>query len=172
MQHLWTPWRMVYLQSEKPACCILCRVAAEDADDSNYIVYRGEHAYIMLNLYPYNNGHLMVVPYRHIASPEELDASELLDLVDTVNLALAALRNSMSPDGFNIGVNLGRAAGAGIDAHMHVHVVPRWEGDTNFMPLVADTRVIPETLPVTCSNLRESIVNLRKERSQGTDAHE
>ena len=160
MKHLWAPWRMAYLVGERPPGCVLCEKLADDgdgADQSNYIVHRGEHAFVILNLYPYSNGHLMVVPYRHVPSLESLEDEELLDLMGTVNLGIAALRNSMSPDGFNIGVNLGRAAGAGIESHVHVHVVPRWHGDTSFMPILADTRVVPESLADTASRLRQAI---------------
>jgi len=157
---LWSPWRMAYLVSEKIEGCILCQKEAENADEANLIVHRSKHSFIVLNLYPYNNGHLMVVPNRHIPSLENLDDEELLDLMMTVNLGLAALRNAMSPEGFNIGINLGKAAGAGIDGHMHVHVVPRWQGDTNFMPVLAETRVIPECLPDTRRRLVEAIKNI------------
>ncbi|MGQ9553693.1 MAG: HIT family protein [Anaerolineae bacterium] len=160
MQHLWSPWRMAYLVGAKVDGCILCQKLAENADEANLVVHRGKHSFIVLNLYPYNNGHLMVVPNRHVPSLENLDAEELLDLMMMVNLALAALRNSMSPGGFNIGVNLGKAAGAGIDGHVHVHVVPRWQGDTNFMPVLAETRVIPESLPDTRQRLADAIKSI------------
>ncbi len=156
MDRLWTPWRMEYLTSEKPADCVLCRSLTGE-DVANHVVHRGAHSFIILNLYPYNNGHIMVVPNRHVASLELLSPDELLSLMQMVNLGLAALRNSMSPEGFNIGVNLGKAAGAGIDAHVHVHIVPRWQGDTNFMPILADTRVIPESLPDTRLRLARAV---------------
>lgn len=156
MQNLWAPWRMAYLTTEKAAGCVLCRKLEGRDDEANLIVHRGEHCAILLNLYPYNNGHLMVVPCRHVATTEELADAELLDLMRVVNLGLATLRNSMAPGGFNIGVNLGKAAGAGIDSHVHVHVVPRWNGDTNHMSVLADTRVIPETLGDTRRRLAES----------------
>jgi len=157
MQHMWAPWRMAYLTAHPCDGCVFCRKVAEHDDDANLIVARRELCFITMNLYPYNNGHLMVVPYRHVASIEELSAEELLDLMATVNLAVAALRNSMSPGGFNIGINLGKAAGAGIDTHVHVHVVPRWAGDTNFMPVVADVRVVPENLVDTCRKVRLAV---------------
>lgn len=157
MQHMWAPWRMAYLTGYPCEGCVFCQKAAEHDDEANLIVARRELCFITMNLYPYNNGHLMVVPYRHVASLEDLTSEELLDLMSTVNLALAALRNSMSPAGFNIGVNLGKAAGAGIDSHVHVHVVPRWAGDTNFMPVVADVRVVPESLVDTRRKLHMAV---------------
>ena len=166
MRHLWAPWRMAYLTADKTDGCFLCDKLAERADEANLIVYRGEHSFIALNLYPYNNGHLMIVPNRHVPSVESLTPEELLDLMLMVNLGLAALRNSMSPGGFNIGVNLGKAAGAGIEAHVHVHVVPRWHGDTNFMPVLSDTRVIPEGLGDTRRRIAESVETILADRQR------
>ncbi len=155
MKQIWAPWRMAYIgQGEKKAGCVLCDICAADDDVANYVLYRGERAYLMLNLYPYNNGHLMVVPYAHVASPEGLEAETLTQLMLLVNRGLAALRQTMAPHGFNVGVNLGRAAGAGIDEHIHSHIVPRWQGDTNFMPVVGSTRVIPEALAETYDKLK------------------
>ncbi|NPV07280.1 MAG: HIT domain-containing protein [Anaerolineae bacterium] len=157
MDRLWTPWRMPYLTADKPSGCIFCQALAEGLDSSNLVVHRAERAFVMLNRYPYNNGHAMVVPNRHVGSLELLQEAELLSIMQLVNLTLAGLRNLASPDGFNIGVNLGKAAGAGIEAHVHVHVVPRWQGDTNFMPILAHTRVIPESLTDTRSRLQGAI---------------
>lgn len=148
---------MPYLTAEKPSGCIFCQALAEGCDDKSLVVHRAERAFVMLNRYPYNNGHAMVVPNRHVGSLELLQEAELLSVMQLVNLTLAGLRNLESPDGFNIGVNLGKAAGAGIEAHVHVHVVPRWQGDTNFMPILADTRVIPERLPDTRGRLQGAI---------------
>jgi ATP adenylyltransferase len=133
--------------------CVFC-VKATAPDTNEHILYRGDSAYITLNRYPYNNGHLMVIPYAHAASLELLDPPALTELMLLVNRGLAALRQAYHPDGFNIGINLGRAAGAGIAEHVHVHIVPRWNADTNFMPIVGDTRVIPETLDQTYERLR------------------
>jgi len=160
MDYLWTPWRMEYLTGERPSGCVLCAALAEECDDLSLVVYRGEHAFVVLNRYPYNNGHVMVVPNRHVSTLELLDDEELLSVWKLVNLTVAGERNLASPDGFNIGVNLGKAAGAGIEAHVHVHVVPRWLGDTNFMPVLAQTRVIPESLTDTRRKLAESIEGL------------
>jgi ATP adenylyltransferase len=143
---------MTYLRGSDPAGlagCIFCAKPAEDADDENLIVRRGQHAFVMLNRYPYNNGHMMVVPYAHVPSFEQLDAASLAELMALTNQALAALRSMYHPQAFNIGANIGAAAGAGIAEHVHMHVVPRWSGDTNFMATVAATRVIPEDLAET-----------------------
>ena len=157
MKRLWSPWRMVYLTEERPRGCIFCIAAAEERDEENLIVWRGERAFIILNRYPYNAGHLMVVPYAHVASLEDLPAETLTELMLLVNRSLAALRRTMSPEAFNVGANLGHAAGAGIVDHVHVHIVPRWEGDTNFMPVLADVRVIPEFLADTYRKIRRAM---------------
>jgi len=149
---------MAYIQrSVGDRGCVLCAKQASDDDAANYVLYRGERAYIILNLYPYNNGHLMVVPYEHVASLEDLDAATLTELMALTKQGLAALRKAMDPDGFNVGVNLGRAAGAGIHDHVHIHIVPRWEGDTNFMPVLGETRVIPQMLGETYTQLLSAI---------------
>jgi ATP adenylyltransferase len=126
----------------------------EQHDPANYVLHRGQRVFAVLNLYPYNNGHLMVLPYEHIANLDDLAPPTQADLMHLVCYFVGIIRRGMSPAGFNIGVNLGRAAGAGIDDHVHVHVVPRWLGDTNFMPVIAETRVIPELLDETYRNLR------------------
>ena len=133
--------------------CIFC-VKATAPDAREHILYRGESSYVTLNRYPYNNGHLMVIPYAHAASLELLDPPTLTELMLLVNRGLAVLRQAYHPDGFNIGVNVGQAAGAGIAEHVHIHVVPRWNADTNFMPIVGDTRIIPETLDQTYARLK------------------
>ena len=145
MKHLWSPWRLEYLQASKEGDCVFCHAASADNDRENLVLHRGERAFLVLNRYPYNNGHLMVVPYAHVPSLEDLDAPTLTETMLLLNRGLAALRAAMDPGGFNVGVNLGRAAGAGIDDHVHIHVVPRWAGDTNFMPVVGDMRVVPQT---------------------------
>jgi ATP adenylyltransferase len=149
---LWTPHRMVYIQGEgKPASddageeCPFC-AAPKRADEDGLIVARGRVVYAVLNLYPYNSGHLMSVPYRHVSDYTDLDADEVVELAGFTRTAMTVIRQVMSPHGFNIGLNQGVVAGAGIAAHLHQHVVPRWGGDTNFMPIVARTRVLPELL--------------------------
>jgi ATP adenylyltransferase len=145
MKHLWSPWRLEYLIKPKVDGCVFCG-AVEDGDDrENLVLLRGERVFLILNRYPYNNGHFMVVPYAHVPSLEDLDEPTLAEMMRLLNRGLAALRATMVPDGFNIGANLGRVAGAGIEEHVHLHAVPRWSGDTNFMPVVADMRVVPQT---------------------------
>ena len=126
-------------------------------DPACLILHRGEHSFVVLNRYPYNNGHLMVVPYAHVDTLESLDGASLLEIMNLVNKSMAALRETMQPDGYNVGANLGKAAGAGVDDHVHVHVVPRWSGDTNFMTVLAGTRMVPELLDSTCNRLTEAL---------------
>ena len=156
MEHLWSPWRMSYLQSPSASTsgCIFCDKPAEGRDAENLLVWRGASAYVILNLYPYNNGHFMVVPYEHVDSPEHLAPAVLTELFVLLNQGLAALRTMYQPQAFNIGMNIGAAAGAGIAQHVHLHAVPRWAGDTNFMTVAAGTRVIPEDLRLTWERMR------------------
>jgi len=154
MSHLWAPWRMDYIMLEKPAGCILCEKPAQNSDAANYILYRGNQNFVMMNAYPYNPGHLMIAPYRHVASLEELTTDELHEHIEIVSRSIKVLRQVFNPGGFNVGVNMGKAAGAGIADHVHTHIVPRWQGDTNFMPVFADTRVIPQALVETYEKLK------------------
>ena len=157
-ERLWSPWRMEYILSDKEKDrCIFCEAIAQDSDEKNLILYRGEHAFIILNLYPYNNGHLMMVPYEHVPSTEDLTPDVLVELMRLVNKSLQLLRDVMSPQGFNIGINMGAPAGAGIEDHVHIHVVPRWTGDTNFMPVLATTRVVPELLEETYTKILDAL---------------
>lgn len=146
MQRLWAPWRLEYIRGPKPDECIFCSKPAMDDAAAALIIRRGEHCFAMLNAYPYNNGHVMVSPYRHVPSIEELDEEELLELMLLSQRTLAALRSAYGPEGFNIGINQGKIAGAGFDEHVHLHVVPRWGGDTNYMPVIGSTRVLPQSL--------------------------
>ena len=146
MKRIWSPWRMEYIKGERPAGCLFCDVTEGKDDPDNLILFRGKWCFVILNRYPYNNGHLMVVPYAHVDMPTELSSGAQLELIQLVNECLRALRTVMEPDGFNVGMNLGASAGAGIKDHVHMHVVPRWTGDTNFMPVVGETRVIVEAL--------------------------
>jgi len=169
MEHLWSPWRLEYLTAPKIDGCIFCHAAAGSDDRQNLVLWRGERAFLILNRYPYNNGHLMVVPYAHASSLEALDPPTLTELMLLLNRGLAALRAAMHPDGFNVGVNLGRAAGAGVEAHVHLHVVPRWAGDTNFMPVVGDTRVVPQTWLQTYDQVKAALeAGDQLEESDGT----
>jgi ATP adenylyltransferase len=145
-ERLWAPWRLEYIKGPKADECIFCAGPTADDDRAKYILRRGEHCFAMLNAFPYNNGHLMVSPYRHVASIEELDEPALLELMTMTQASLAALREAYAPEGFNLGVNQGKIAGAGVEHHVHLHVVPRWGADTNFMPVIGDTRVLPQSL--------------------------
>jgi ATP adenylyltransferase len=145
-QRLWAPWRLEYIKGPKSDECIFCVKTAGGDDRANYIVTRGEHCFVMLNAYPYNNGHVMVAPYEHVPTIEDLDDDALLDLMHLSQRSLQAIREAYSPDGFNLGVNQGAVAGAGVADHVHLHVVPRWGADTNFMPVIGSTRVLPQSL--------------------------
>jgi len=153
MERLWAPWRIDYIVNEKPSTCILCVPSDEAGDRDRLILHRTGFSFVMLNRYPYNNGHLMIAPFRHTADMDELSDEEMLDLFTTLRLCKNVLQESAAPQGFNIGVNLGKAAGAGIDEHMHIHIVPRWNGDTNFMSVIGDLRVMPENLLCTFEKL-------------------
>jgi ATP adenylyltransferase len=157
VDHLWSPWRLDYVTSEKPAGdCIFCKRglnAAPDAVRDPLIVYDGSLAYVILNKYPYNNGHLMVVPHRHLANLIDLSLDELQEVAVLTQRSEAALREAYRLEGINVGINLGRPAGGGIPGHLHIHLVPRWSGDTNFMTVIGDTRVLPEDLSSSASRL-------------------
>ena len=157
MEHIWAPWRMEFIRMDKPEGCIFCQKPEEMKDEANLIVYRGKKNFVILNSFPYNPGHLMVTPYRHTPSLEEMTDEELQEHFEIVKRSTKALRRILNPAGFNIGVNIGRSAGAGIIDHAHTHIVPRWEGDTNFMPLVANVRVVPEALVSTYQKLKGEI---------------
>ena len=154
MEHMWAPWRIQYILQEKTEGCILCEKPKEGKDGQNYILYRGEKNFIMMNLYPYNPGHLMVAPYRHTATPEELTEEERNEHYELVSRSITALKETFNPDGFNLGANIGKVAGAGIDDHFHSHIVPRWQGDTNYIPVLADVRVVPQALAETYERLK------------------
>jgi len=161
MERLWAPWRMEYIKKcdEFPGC-IFCVLPAQDKDRENLILHRGKTCFIMLNTFPYNTGHLMIAPFKHTADMYALSDEELLEISRTVRFAVKLLAETMQPDGFNLGVNLGRTAGAGVADHVHWHIVPRWNGDTNFMPVIADTKVLPESLLATYDKLKEKIAEL------------
>ncbi len=159
---LYSPWRIQYILSEKEKGCIFCIKPKEDNDKKNFIVYRSEHSFVILNIYPYNNGHIMVVPNRHIATLDELPDEEAFDMIKTVKLSERVIRTVYKPDGINIGMNIGKAAGAGIDEHLHVHIVPRWNGDVNFMTVVGGYRVIPEAFETAYLKLKEAFDNAKR----------
>ena len=153
MKHLWAPWRLEYIQSaDEETGCIFCRAVQGD-DEEGLVVKRGELALVLLNKFPYASGHLMIAPYRHEGEFGELTSEEAVEVHRLASGGLAALAETMRPQGFNLGWNLGRIAGAGIVDHVHLHVVPRWAGDTNFMPVLSDVKVIPEALAETRARL-------------------
>ena len=157
MDYLWSPWRYRYLTDAPPiAGCIFCEMAAANLDEERLIVFRGQLNFVVLNRFPYTSGHLMVVPYRHMAELAELNDAEADEMFSLVRKAERHLRKIYRPDGLNIGMNLGESAGAGIAGHIHMHVLPRWTGDANFMTTVGETRVLPEELPVTWKRLKRA----------------
>jgi ATP adenylyltransferase len=155
MHRLWTPWRLAYVTeaSEAATGCIFCS-AATDLEREPLVVHAGVTAFVILNKFPYNNGHLMIVPRRHVCRLADLSSDELLEIMTLTQRAERVLGATYGPHGFNMGLNLGKPAGAGIEGHLHMHVVPRWNGDTNFMSVVGETRVLPEELPATVARLR------------------
>jgi len=146
MDKLWAPWRSEYLYLRKDKRCIFCGNRPKGKDRTRYIVKRSGHSFAMLNRYPYNNGHIMVAPFRHVKYMENLTAAELNDLFDLVNRMKMKIDTVLKPHGYNIGMNIGKVGGAGFEGHLHVHIVPRWNGDTNFMPVISGTKVISESL--------------------------
>ena len=162
MENLWAPWRIDYIQSKKPPGCIFCDKPAENQDDENLILMRGRYNFIILNAFPYNNGHMMVVPNRHTSHLAGWAPKEQMELIELADLAVELLNRTMRPDGFNLGINMGHVAGAGVADHIHLHVVPRWNGDTNFMPVLSDTRVISEALRATYGKLKEALDSISK----------
>ena len=164
LERLYTPWRLAYVTgAAKSSDCVFC-TAQQTADADALIVLRGSACFIILNLFPYNNGHLMVVPNRHIATLVDARPEELHEMMEFTRLGEIALREAFEPHGLNVGINLGKAAGAGILEHLHIHLVPRWMGDTNFMTIIGQTRVLPQELPVTAERLRPIFQRLAAER--------
>jgi ATP adenylyltransferase len=148
-QRIWAPWRLPYVKDaskDSEAACIFCIKPAEDDDEANLIVHRGERCFVILNLFPYTSGHLMIAPYAHLPALQELDDDTVAEMMALAQRAMVVLEKKYDPHGYNVGFNQGRVAGAGYEGHIHLHVVPRWAGDTNFMPVLADTRVMPQSL--------------------------
>jgi ATP adenylyltransferase len=164
METLWAPWRIDYILSKKPQGCIFCTKPRDETDLENLILYRGKHLFIIMNAFPYNNGHMMVVPYRHTSTLEGWYAEERVEMMELADLGVAVLKRAMRPDGFNLGINMDQVAGAGIADHIHLHIVPRWNGDTNFMSVLSDTRVISEALTATYDKLRVALEEVLKDR--------
>ena len=161
---LYSPWRLKYILSEEDTNCILCMEEDGSRDKDHFVVYRSDLSYIILNMYPYNNGHLMIVPVNHVSSLSDLEEEELSDLFHTLTLAKKVVKKVYKPDGINIGLNLGKSAGAGIDQHIHIHLVPRWTGDVNFMTVISGTRVIPEDFDRAYAHLKEQFDNEKSKK--------
>jgi ATP adenylyltransferase len=163
-QRLWAPWRLEYIKSEKTGECIFCTKPALGDDDEALIPHRGERCFVILNAFPYNNGHLMIAPYDHGGELEDVDEETSRELITLTQRSIQALAGAYGPDGYNVGLNQGEAAGAGVVDHVHFHVVPRWAGDTNFMPVLSDTRVLPESLEDSLRAVREAFLTLEASR--------
>lgn len=169
MKNLWSPWRSQYIDSfhdkEKNIGCILCDLSNEDpAEISNLLIEKGKLTFTVMNLYPYNNGHLMIIPYNHKSKLEELSVEENTEVMEKLQLAAKALKAAINPEGFNIGANIGKCAGAGIEDHIHFHIVPRWNGDTNFMPAVSEVKVISQDLVQTKQKLLKAYQEIKQEK--------
>ncbi|MGD0844246.1 MAG: HIT domain-containing protein [Geobacteraceae bacterium] len=161
MERIWAPWRIDYILNEKPSDCIFCVSSDQEQDRDRLILYRTGLSLVMLNRYPYNNGHMMIAPFRHTADMNELSIAEMLDLFAALRLCRNVLEKTAAPQGFNIGINLGKAAGAGVDDHIHIHIVPRWNGDTNFMSVISDVRIMPENLLNTYEKLLPGFLDMQ-----------
>ena len=146
MEQLWAPWRMAYIEKERPTGCPFCTKPAESDDRRSLILHRGRSCFVVMNLFPYNNGHVMVIPYRHTSDFPGLTPEEAAEMMQLTQECVRLLGETFRPDGFNLGMNLGQSAGAGVAEHLHMHVVPRWSGDTNFMPVLGETKVLPDAL--------------------------
>jgi len=157
LDKLWAPWRIKYVSNPNRNGCIFCKALKERKDSSNLVLLRSKYCFAILNIYPYNNGHLMVAPNRHIKDLEKLSDNEILDVIATTTKVKNIIKDVLSPDGFNIGINVGKVAGAGIKSHLHIHIVPRWDGDTNFMPVINDTKVISQSLKELYRSLKKCL---------------
>jgi ATP adenylyltransferase len=155
MERIFAPWRIRYILAPKPKNCVFCSALKSD-EKAALVVYKAEKSFVIMNRNPYNPGHVMVCPNRHVANLEDLEEDELLEIMKLTTLSIKAIRNCMNPDGFNVGINIGKVAGAGIAEHLHVHIVPRWNGDTSFLPVLADVQIVPEALEETYEKLKKS----------------
>jgi len=163
MEYLWAPWRMEYILGKRKRGCFFCRKLKEKESKKNLILYQGEHVFVVMNRYPYTNGHLMVAPKRHCLKLEQLDNNELKELFDLLKASVRVLKASSHPHGFNIGMNIGKMGGAG-EGHLHLHIVPRWAGDTNFMPVIGKTKIISEYLEKTYEKLHSAFTGLLRKK--------
>ncbi|MFH1622425.1 MAG: HIT domain-containing protein [Candidatus Omnitrophota bacterium] len=164
MNKIWAPWRIKYIQNNKKIKkCVLCfAFKNKRLDKNNFVILRGKHSFSLLNIYPYNNGHFMICPNRHVKKLEQLNSNEILDLFEVIKKTKRLTHKVLKPEGYNMGINLGKISGAGIDNHLHLHVVPRWKGDTNFMPIIANTKIISQSLKA----LYEELINADKRRNR------
>ncbi len=158
MRQMWAPWRMEYILSHKDKGCFICEAAKAGPSEENLLLFKGDSCLVILNRFPYNPGHLMVAPVRHVGDITQMEPDEHCEMMSLASVCVEVMRELMNPDGFNLGINLGKVAGAGLETHVHLHVVPRWAGDTNFMPVLADVKVIPEHLVSTYRKLREALL--------------
>jgi len=158
MDYLWTPWRYTYLSNVATmSCCVLCDVQQRGDDREALIVYRGKYHFVVLNAYPYTSGHSMIVPYEHVDQLQKLPEAAAIEMMDISRRMERVLREVYQPDGINLGMNIGRAAGAGVDSHIHMHILPRWLGDSNFMTVIGEARILPELLQITYQRLKEKL---------------
>ena len=160
MENLWAPWRAEYILNTKKCGCFLCQKPREDKDEANFILYRGKTNFIILNSYPYNPGHLLIAPYRHVDNLQKLTDEEATEHFAVLKLSIKLLTKVTKPEGFNVGMNLGKVSGAGLDDHLHTHVVPRWLGDTNFMAVTSNTKVVSQGLADTYRNLKKGLAGI------------
>ncbi|BAF58976.1 diadenosine tetraphosphate hydrolase and other HIT family hydrolases [Pelotomaculum thermopropionicum SI] len=163
MKQIWAPWRSVYIGGNHGGKCFFCEKLESDRDEDNLVLLRGNSAFVIMNLYPYNNGHLLIAPNRHTGEIEDLTGEEMMEIFKMTQKMIKALR-SFNPEGFNVGANVGRVAGAGVPGHFHVHVVPRWSGDTNFMPVLGNVKVVSESLEITYKKLKEALEKLAEKK--------
>ena len=168
MEYLWAPWRMEYVTGDKAAGCILCAAPDAPEEAGAFVLYRGEHNYVLLNRFPYNSGHLMVVPYEHLRHLTDLSPAQVAEMMEIAQGVVEAFGQCLRPEGVNLGMNLGQAAGAGIDDHLHLHLVPRWSGDTNFMTAAGDTRVVPQSLEACAAQIGPVLREVMQRRRCGT----
>lgn len=157
MNKIWAPWRIKYIRALKQKGCLFCLCAKNNKiDKQKFVILRGKHSYSLLNIYPYNNGHFMVCPKKHVKDIEDLNKEELLDLWQVLKQTKKLVKKTLKPEGYNVGINLGKVSGAGIDKHLHIHVVPRWKGDTNFMPVISDNKIVSQSLKELYSQLTKN----------------
>ncbi len=155
MEKIWAPWRIKYVSGRKSPGCLFCNKHKAGNDRKNHVVYRGKKVFLIMNIYPYNNGHLMIAPYKHTGDIRKLTSGEFIEIMDILKKTIDALKKILKPQGFNVGFNIGKVSGAGVAGHVHMHVVPRWTGDTNFMPVIGNTKVVSQSLDSLYSELKK-----------------